>query len=113
MHPNARQNEERRQVVDPMPDERLTPDVREELAQLALASEANADVGEELELIDRRLASWTTRSPRLTQAIQILRSNITTWRRTHDWLAKCTMDHAHMYEDEMSVSRAREDCGAP
>ena len=104
MPSSTRENNGRGKKRNLVSDDPLTPEARERLAQLALAAEASANVGEALEVVDRRLASWTIRSPGLTRAVEILRSSITTWRRAHDQLARCTMDKAQRYEDAMCAA---------
>lgn len=81
-------------------DHGLTPDVREYLAQLALASEENTDIGETLDRIEQRLAAQRISNPALRDAARILKSNIARWGAAHAQLARLAMDFALSYEDD-------------
>ena len=78
----------------------LTPEVRENLAQLALVSEENTDIGEALDRIEQRLAAQGIRNPALCDAARLLQSNIARWGAAHAQLARCVMEFSLLYEDD-------------
>ncbi len=77
----------------------LTPIVRERLARLALASELNNDLGDELGDLISHIASVRICNPDLAGAIHLLQSNLENWRRAHELLATASTKHAILYED--------------
>jgi len=100
MQPHTKSTDGRGRSMSHFSDAGLTPEVREVLAGLALVSEENADIGEALEHLERRLTAQEIGNPALNDAVRILRSTLTRWRAAHETLARYSMGFAQLYEDE-------------
>lgn len=90
----------------PSLDEALTPDVRDRLAQLALASECCTRMSDLLASSSKTLTLVGKESPRFAGRASGLRDNIQQLHELFGKLAKDVMHHSHVFEDVVVAARA-------
>ncbi len=82
----------------------LTNEVRGRLADLALASELNSDIGASVRQVAEHLETWSLRDPDLASAVEMLRRKLGAWQAAHRLLAVYAMEHAQLCEDTAYVA---------
>lgn len=90
----------------PLLDEALTPNVRERLAQLAIASECYTRMSDLLASSSKTLILAGKESPQFAGRANGLRDSVEQLHELFGKLAKDVMHHSHVLEDVVVAARA-------